>query len=582
MIFIGNTSRYTPYVKLLIKHKKPFIAGILLGMLYALSSGFGLPYLLEIILPEIFGESREGLSFIDLLLAASWLPIIMAIRGLSGFFNKYLINYCGLKVLEDIRMMVFTQLQSLSLRYFQKRKSGDLLSRLTLDSNEVKIAIVEAMNDVIVKPLQFICAVAFLIYLSLQKEEFSFIFICLVICALCMVPVRFVSKKLLKRAKSLQKLSGEITASITESLQSPKEIKSYNLENRVIEKFRHDTQSIFYNQLKVIKYSNILNPLNEFIGACGVGIAIAYLGLKGVNFEEVVPLLVALHMSYEPIKKMGGILAKIQKGIASLERLEEIMLEKNELIDPITPVSFKENRGIQFKNVNFAYETTPVLKNINLSVDPGDVIALVGPSGSGKSTFVQLIPRLFDPVDGEILISGFSLKRYKKSNLRSFISIVSQDTVLFNENIYDNIKIGNENASKNEIINASKLAYAHDFIEMLPDGYDTQVGEKGTKLSGGQKQRISIARAILKNSPILILDEATSALDTESEAKIQMALKEVVKNRTVFMIAHRFSTIGIANRICVFEKGNLINEGSYEYLYNNCSLFKKLCDSQEV
>ena len=582
MIFIGDSSRYTPYLKLLIKHKKPFIGGILLGSIYALSSGFGLPYLLKIILPEIFGDNSDHLNFIDLLLAASWLPIIMAIRGISGFFNKYLINYCGLKVLEDIRMMVFSQLQALSLRYFHNKKSGDLLSRLTLDTNEVKVAIVEAMNDAIIKPLQFICAIAALVYLSLQTEEFSFIIICLVICALCMVPVRFISKKLLKRAKSLQKLSGEITASITESLQSPKEIKSYNLENRVIEKFRRDTQSVFYNQLKVVKYSNILNPLNEFLGACGVGIAIAYLGLKGVNFEEVVPLLAALHMSYDPVKKMGGILAQIQKGLASLERLEEIMLEKNEIDDPIIPVPFKENSGIEFKNINFAYETNLVLQNINLSVNQGDVIALVGPSGSGKSTFVQLIPRFFDPTDGEILISGFSLKRYKKSNLRSFISIVSQDTVLFNENIYENIRIGKENATKEEIINAAKLAHAHDFIEMLSDGYETEVGEKGTRLSGGQKQRISIARAILKDSPILILDEATSALDTESEAKIQMALKEVVKNRTVFMIAHRFSTIGIANRICVFDNGKIIDEGSYEYLYNNCSLFKKLCDSQDV
>jgi ATP-binding cassette, subfamily B, bacterial MsbA len=578
---IKTLLRFKPYAKLLLAYKGPFTAGVILGIIYALSSGFGLPFLMEKILPMIFGEDAKSMSFYELLLAAAWLPGIMGIRGLSGFFNKYLINYCGLKVLEGIRMMVFSKLQTLSLRYFQQKKSGDLLSRLILDANEVKDTIVDAMNDVIIKPIQFIGAVIFLIYLSFKEAEFSFIFFCLLVCALCMLPVRFISRKLLNRAKNLQKLSGEITASITESLQSPKEIKCYNLEDKTVDRFRRDTQKIFHNQLKVIKYSNILNPMNEFIGACGVGLAIAYLGWNQIEFSKVVPLLMALHMSYEPIKKMGGILAKIQKGLASLERLEEITFENNEIEDPVSPMPFKGNQGIEFKKLSFAYEKELVLNNINLTVKKDDVIALVGPSGSGKSTFVQLIPRLYDPTEGEVLISGNSLKLYKKSNLRSFISIVSQDTVLFNDNILENIRIGKEGASDEEIVKAAKLAYAHDFVEKLPDGYSTQVGEKGAKLSGGQKQRISIARAILKDAPILILDEATSALDTESETKIQLALKEVVKNRTVFMIAHRFSTISVANRICVFDQGEIIAEGDYETLYRECSLFKKLCDSQE-
>jgi ATP-binding cassette, subfamily B, bacterial MsbA len=574
-------SRFDPYLKLLLEQKKSFFGSVILGVIYAVSSGFGLPYLLDQILPEIFSNNANT-SFTEFLLAAAWLPIIMGIRGVSGFFNKYLSNYCGLKVLEGIRMMVFNKLQSLSLRYFQKTKSGDLLSRLTLDTNEVKTAIVEAISDVVVQPLQLICAFGVLVYLSYQKSEFAFIFICLIASALCMIPVRYVSRKILNKARQLQEQSGEITASITESLQSPKEIKCYNLEKKVSNRFQKDTHNVFMSYLKVIKYSNILNPTNEFIGACGVGIAIAYLGLKGVNFEEVVPLLAALHMSYEPFKKMGGILAKIQKGIASLDRLEEIMEEVNEIENPTNPIPFKENAGIEFKNVNFAYEVEPVLININLKVNKGDVVALVGPSGSGKSTFVQLIPRLYDPSNGDIFISDINLKQFDKTDLRSNISIVSQDTVLFNDNVFENIRIGRDNATEEEIKNAAKLAHAHEFIENMPEGYYTQIGEKGAKLSGGQKQRISIARAILKDSPILILDEATSALDTESETKIQLAMKEVVKNRTVFMIAHRFSTIGIANRICVFEKSKIIDEGNYDYLYQNCPLFKKLCDSQDL
>lgn len=580
---LKNLSKFRPYYYLLARNKKTFLLALMFGMIYSVLSGAGLPYLLHKVLPKIFGDERESMSNLAIFIAIMWMPIVMALKGLSSFFNVYYVNYCGLKVLEGIRVNIFSKLQTLPLRYFQQNKSGDILSRLTIDTHEVKIAIVDVANDLIRQPILFISAIGSLTYLSLQRKELSFILICLLVCGLCMIPIRVVSKRLLKKAVELQSLAGDVTASITESIQSPKEIRCYNLENIETDKFRRDTQNFFYKQMKVIKYSNILTPLNEFIGACGVGLAIAYLAIENIPFEEVVPLLFALHMCNEPIKKFGDTLGKIQRGTASLDRLNQIILEKDELKDPETPMQIKSITSMEFKDMSFQYEKgIDVLKNINIKIEPREVVALVGPSGSGKSTFINLIPRLYDPSQGEILLSGHSLKKYNKCNLRQFIAIVSQDSILFNNSIIENIRIGNQKASDEEVIAAAKLAYADEFIQKFEHGYHTHIGEKGLKLSGGQKQRLSLARAIIRNAPILVLDEATSALDSDSEEKIQLALSEIVKEKTVFMIAHRFSTLNIATRILVFDKGEIVGDGPHENIYNTCGLYKRLYDAQEI
>jgi subfamily B ATP-binding cassette protein MsbA len=303
-----------------------------------------------------------------------------------------------------------------------------------------------------------------------------------------------------------------------------------------------------------------------------------------VKLEDMIPLLAALYMTYPSIRKFGSVHNEIRQGEASVERIEQVMQTPDAVPNPANPVPFDAGKtDISFENVAFEYEPdVPVLRGVNAQIPSGTVVALVGPSGAGKSTFVNLIPRFYDVTGGSIRIGGTDLRQFSKEDLRRHISIVSQDTVLFNETIRNNIRLGRLDATDTEVEAAARHAFAHDFITAFDDGYATMVGERGARLSGGQKQRIAIARAFLRNAPILILDEATSSLDSESEEKVQLALGELVRGRTVFIIAHRFSTIKLASRIMVFEQGALRADGTHAELYAGDELYKSLYDRQFI
>ena len=419
---------------------------------------------------------------------------------------------------------------------------------------------------------------------SYEQSEFFILLICITTIPLCVFPIRIVGQKLLKKAKKLQKQSGELTASVTDSLQAPQEIRAYNMQDSVVGKFRASLLELFRSRMKVVKYDKLMGPSIEIVSSLGMAVTIVYAGKENMDFQkDLFPLMTALFLCYDPIKKLGAIHAKVQKGLASLDRIEFILNHEDDLPEPENPVPLGDDCGeVIFEGLDFAYNESAVLKDVNVKIPAGQVVALVGPSGAGKSTFSSLIPRFYDATEGNVYVGGNDVRAVSKHSLRDKIAIVAQSPVIFNESVMENIRLGRPEASDAEVIAAAKKAHADDFIHKLEGGkgYQTLVGERGGSLSGGQRQRLAIARAFLKDAPILILDEATSALDSESEAKIQEALEALVKGRTTFIIAHRFSTIKIAERILVFKKGHIVADGAHEDIYDSSELYRDLYDRQ--
>jgi subfamily B ATP-binding cassette protein MsbA len=497
--------------------------------------------------------------------------------------NTYYVSYCGYRVLEYIQIDLYASLQKLPLKFFQKNKSGDLLSRLMGDTERIRQIIVNVSNDIIRQPMQLLGAVGFLIYLSYGKSEFFFLLVCLGTIPVCVLPIRMLGKKLYRRAVTVQKQTGDLTSYVSDGLQAPMEIRAYNMQAGVVNRFHSQIMRLFKGRMKVVKYDKMLGPIVEFISACGIAVTIVYAARAEMDFQkDVVPLLMALYMCYDPIKRLGKIHVTIQRATASLDRVEYILHAPNDLPEAEHPLPLEDVMGnVQFEGVSFSYDEDMILNNLNLAIPSGQVVALVGPSGAGKSTFANLIPRFYDVATGGVSVDGKDVRTVRKHALRESVAIVSQTPVLFNETVMDNIRIGRPDASDSEVILAAKKAHAHDFIEdALENGYQTIVGERGTRLSGGQRQRIAIARSFLKDAPILILDEATSALDSESEAHVQKALEALVKGRTTFIIAHRFSTIKIAHRILVFDKGHIVADGAHDVVYDDCRLYRDLYDRQ--
>jgi subfamily B ATP-binding cassette protein MsbA len=581
MLALLIMKRFLPYYIYLKKVKWYFVLAVLAGIVSGLVSGAGLPWMMKEVLPKVFSE--EETSLMKLIGVALIMPAVFLFRGATHFINSYYISYCGNRVLEFMQVDVFMRIQLLPLQFFHKHKSGDLLSRLRGDTSSIRDIIVGASDDIIKQPMQLMGALAFLVTMSVQKSEFFFLLVCMATVPLSVFPIRLIGIKLFRKAKKVQAQAGDLTAYISDGLQAPMDIRAYNMQESVVDKFHQRVRKIFKLRMKMIKYNKMLGPIVEFVSACGIAVTIVYAGSADMDFkEEIMPLLTALYMSYSPIKKLGQLNSKIQKATASLDRVEYLLHYPDELPEAEKPVQINGVRGsVDFEQVAFSYGNETVLNGMNLSIPSGQVVALVGPSGAGKTTFANLIPRFYDVNDGRVLVDGHDVRDIKKFDLRNAVALVSQAPALFNETVIENIRIGSPEKSDDDVIIAAKKAHAHEFIEgSLPQGYQTIVGERGSMLSGGQRQRIAIARAFLKDAPILILDEATSALDSESEAHIQEALEELAKGRTTFIIAHRFSTIKMADRILVFDKGRIIADGPHEALYNDSQLYRSLYDRQ--
>lgn len=573
---------FAPYFAMLRPVKWQFIGVLVFGGINGALNGLGIPVLLFKGLPKVFSDTPPGrYVLVGVILV---FPAIALIRGVTAFLKDYLSAFCGVRVLISIRSRLYKKIQNLPLGFFGVMRVGDLMARIGGDASAVQVVVTSATGDLINQPIQFLGAIAALLYISIQRSEAVFILFALMIIPLCVFPIRHFGKRVKEKSRRLQARAGDLSTAINENLGAAREVRAFNLQALEERKFDDFMRVIAKLDLKRTKYSKMLPQLIELVATISVAVGVWYAAQARLKVEDMIPLLVALYMTYGPIKKFGMIHNAIRQGEASVERIEQVMQVSDSVPDAEHPVPFDVKKtDIEFAGVEFEYEPgVPVLRGVNAQIPPGTVVALVGPSGAGKSTYVNLIPRFYDVIGGTIRIGGTDLRQFCKTDLRNHISIVSQDTVLFNDTVRNNIRLGRLNATDAEVEEAAANAFAHDFIMAFDEGYNTLVGERGTRLSGGQKQRIAIARAFLRNAPILILDEATSALDSESEEMVQKALVELIKRRTVFIIAHRFSTIKLANRIVVFEQGLLRASGTHAELYASDELYKSLYDRQFI
>jgi subfamily B ATP-binding cassette protein MsbA len=587
------------YYPLLWEIRTTFGGGILAGIIYGIASGFGLPTMVNKVFPLLFRDENKmndvPLWVIDFqqkwldgsvesltLVMCMLIPLIFLIRGASGYANTYLINKSGFLVLERIRTMAFAKLQRLPMSYYHGNKSGDLLSRLTYDCEVIRNAIAQGSNDLIKQPATLIAAIYFLIAKSAENHSMGIAMIGLFSIPLCVIPISRAGKKIAQRSKAVQKQMGETSSTISETLQSPLEVRVYQLESRQQNTYASQVKNVLRLMLKVVKYKALISPAIEVVASVGFAFAL-YLGVqRGMTLDEFIAVGMALFMAYEPVKKLGAVNTLLRQGGAASERLEMI-LEAEETVAEPAAEDIKASGAIvgdvRWERVSFSYDEEPVLRDVSLHVQHGQMIAFVGPSGSGKTTMVNMLPRLFDPIAGQILIDGTDLRAWSLADLRRNIAVVPQMPVLFQDSIAENIRVGRQDATDEEIRIAAIKAHAHEFIERLPEGYQTVVGERGSSLSGGQRQRIAMARAFLKDAPILILDEATSALDAESEAAITASLRILCQGRTTFLIAHRFSSIRQAERIIVLEKGQIVASGTFQELENQPGTFRNLLEA---
>lgn len=592
--------RILPYFRYMKPVRFKFLLGILFGVVFSLSSGLGLPLMAEYVFPVLFGNTDKAPLWISnfaniyfngnvdggfLLICCLALPAVILVRTIGSIGNGYFITYTGIYVIQAIQLDMFKKVQSLPLSFFNGYKTGEINAAVMGYPNQIKEIIVDTCNDLIKEPLTLISAVGFLIYKSINSQSFFMAIIGFASVPLIILIVRRVGSYLATRSRQLVKLGENLGSWVIECFQSPIEIRAYNLQKIQIESFKNQLKKIFKLSMKSTRFGLIMSPSIELISGIGFAFAL-FLGVQyGMAEGEFLALIVALYMAYSPVKKIGAIQNAIKVLEAPLDRLEDILHAKDKIVLPkeYKAIPRPVKGGLKFENINFEYfPNKPILKNINLEIPPNTSVGIVGKSGSGKSTLVNLILRLYDPIKGRILLDGIDIREFKIDELRQMVAYVPQTPLLFNATIEDNIKVGNPEASHEKIVKAAKQAQAHEFIIEKADGYKTMISERGISLSGGQRQRISIARAFLKDAPILILDEATSSLDNSSDMGIKATLKELSKGRTTINIAHRISSFNKNDIRVIVDKGEIKGLGTHEKLLNNCELYKILNSSNEI
>ena len=609
--------RMTDFLRQLWKFVRPyrgrFFLGLLCGISYALVNGLllgtvkvvvqlvfegetnlhqqlenaprwihPLSHRLAALVPEIHAPAANDTFSWVLIIGA--IPAIMLVRNTFQYVSIYLTNWSAMHAIADIRTKLFSHLQNLSLGFFNRASTGDLIARITNDTQVLYSIVGSSFSSAVKDPITIVCLLGYQLATNTTLTLIS-----IVVFPVCIVPIIIFGRKVRKSARAVQKHNAELTNLMHESFTGNRVIKAYNLEETVSAEFRATTQKYVGQLMRVVRANEIPSQLMEFFGATGIALVLLYLQ-HSMQFlpksqqpkeSDILTFILTIVMIYPPIKSLTRLHNQIHQARAASERVFQLLATENSVPEPAAPkMLHASNADIVIENLNFNYGEKPVLHNINLTVKSGQLVALVGASGSGKTTLANLLLRFYDPVRGAIQIGGVDLREVSTRDLRNQIAVVAQENILFNDTIRRNIELGRLGATNDEIIAAAKHAYAYEFIMQKPEGFDSVIGEKGVSLSGGQRQRIAIARAVLKNAPILVLDEALSALDSESERIVQTALDELMKGRTTICIAHRLFTVLHADLIVVLDQGRIVETGSHAELSQRGGVYQKLYELQ--
>jgi ATP-binding cassette, subfamily B, bacterial MsbA len=512
------------------------------------------------------------------------IPVIMLLRNTLQYLSIYLTNWSAMHAIADIRTKLFSHLQNLSLGFFNRASTGDLIARITNDTQVLYGIIGSSFASAVKDPITICILVCYQLATNTTLTLIS-----IVVFPVCVVPIVIYGRKVRKSARAVQQHNAELTNLMHESFTGNRVIKAYNLEDTVSEQFRATTLKYVGQMMRVIRANEIPSQLMEFFGAVGIALVFFYVQ-QSLQFvpkdqqpkaSDFLTFVLTIVMIYPPVKALTRLHNQLHQARAASERVFELLALKNSVPEPIAPKMLHADKAdIVFENLDFSFGEKKILQNINLTVKAGQMVALVGASGSGKTTLANLLLRFYDPDRGTIKIGGVDLREVRTADLRNQIAVVAQENVLFNDTIRRNIELGRLGAKTEEIVAAAKHAHALEFIAQKPEAFDTVIGEKGVSLSGGQRQRLAIARAVLKNAPILVLDEATSALDTESERAVQSALDELMQGRTTICIAHRLSTVLHADVIVVLDQGRIVEHGRHDELTKRGGIYQKLYELQ--
>ena len=563
---------YKRLIKYAMPYKMRFVLAMICMGIYSAVAAL-LVYLSKIIMDGVFVD--KDIKILALLVLC--MPVIYAIKGLADYGRCYFLNYVAQNAIKDLRQDLCVKLLSLSHSFYVKNTSSKVMSRITNDINALQEALIKVPPTIIRDSLVIIGMIGGLFYL-----HWRYAFIIVVVLPVLGLPLAQFARKLKKASKDSMVQISEIYTSLQEILSGFSVIKSFCKEEHEEKRFAVNNKEYYNVQQRITRVDARTTPVMEFLSMTGVAVVLWFGGkdvIDGVwTLGDFTAFILAITQMYQPIKNFAQLNSTIQKAVAGSERVFEILDEKNSIYDlPNAKVLDSFSKDIVYKNVNFSYEKgKQILRGINIDIKKGQTVAFVGSSGSGKSTIANLVLRFYDVDNGEILVDGINIKDLKLSSLRDKIGVVSQDVFLFNDTIKYNISYGKMDATDEEIETVAKAANAHKFISKMPKGYNTLIGERGMKLSGGEKQRIAIARAMLKNPPILVLDEATSALDSESEKLVQEAIETLMKNRTVILIAHRLSTVINADKIVVIDKGCVAEVGKHQELLDKGGIYSKL------
>jgi ATP-binding cassette, subfamily B, bacterial MsbA len=560
----------------------PLIDNVITGKKMTMPGGAFIPHQLKGLI-----DSVNSMSPMDLLNKMTILVMIFwLLRNFFEYCQTYFMNDVSQRVIRDVKNTLYEKLMSLSMDFYSKNPTGKLMSRITNDAAIIRDCISTGLTDLLYQPIQLIVYITLLfavkVYFSIS---WALIMTSLILFPLVIYPVVKIGKRLKSISRQSQERMADITTTLHETISGIRMVKAFSMEERECERFKKQNEQFYKLAMKSVKRVSAVSPITEFAGMFCIAIILWIAGKEIVSGSlsagAFVTFLAALLSLMKPMKRLTNVYSINQQAMAAASRIFEVLDTKESVVekpDAAELPRFKDK--VRFNSVYFGYEAKEILKGINLDVAAGEIAAFVGPSGVGKTTLVNLIPRFYDVTNGSITIDGLDIRDCALKSLRSQISVVTQETILFNETVIYNIAYGCENPKKADIIRAADIANAHAFIMKMPNGYDTIIGERGFRLSGGEKQRLAIARAVFKDSPILILDEATSQLDTESEILVQEAIDRMMKGRTVFVIAHRLSTIKHATRIYVLDGGRIVDTGAHDSLIQKDGMYKRLYDMQ--